>query len=370
MVSLTINGQSVRADEGMRILEAARLANIYIPTLCYHPLLEPLGACRLCVVEINNGVRSRLVTSCTYPVEEGLKVKTDSPLVVETRKMLIELLLARAPKAGVVQRLAQEYGVEKTQLKIRDEGQLCVLCGLCARVCNEIIGVCAINFIKRGVNREVTFNPEISPELCVGCGVCSAVCPTGCLELEKPYGVVAAIDMGRKAAISIDKYLGGGGIIEEELIEAETPNPWLGKDKGFADRPRVVHSFLLDGFNDEQAVQEAKRCLRCELRLQISHPIMPPEKWLEFSDMNLKDVPETEGVFQLFDSEKNVVYIKGAMNLLQELEEQLKSYEKAKYFIWEEDPMYTKRESELLQQFMQENGKLPEGNVELEEDLF
>lgn len=369
MVSLTINDQSIKAEEGMTILEAAGSKNIYIPTLCYHPLLEPFGACRLCVVEINDGVRSRMVTSCTYPVEEGLEVKTDSTEVVETRKMLIELLLARAPKARVAQRLAQEYGIEKTQLKIRDEDELCILCGLCARMCNEIIGVSAINFIKRGVNREVTFNPEISSELCVGCGICTAVCPTGCLELEKPYGVVAAIDMGRKAAISIDKYLGGEGIIEEELIEAETPNLWFGMDKGFADRSRVSDSLLLNEFTNEQAIAEASRCLGCDLRFQIKQIVLPPERWLNLTEENIQGIPEEEGVYVLYDEQKELYKVNGVENIRQALLEEHGNVSVARYFSYEEDPMFTAKERQLVQQYMKKFGKMPPGNAELD-DLF
>lgn len=369
MVSLTINDQSIRAAEGMTILEATRSANIYIPTLCYHPLLEPFGACRLCVVEINDGVGSRMVTSCTYRAEEGLEVKTDSTVVVETRKMLVELLLARAPKARVVQRLAQEYGIEKTQLKIRDEGELCVLCGLCARVCDEIIGVSAINFIKRGVSREVTFNPEISSELCVGCGVCSGVCPTGCLELEKPYGVVTAIDMGRKAAISIDKYLGGEGIIEEALIEAVRPDLCHGMDKDFADRSRAVPPLSLDKLTHEQATAEANRCLECDLRFHLKPVVLPPEGWVNLAEESIQGLPEEEGVYVLYDENKEVYKISGVENIRQGVLQEYGNGGVARYFSYEVDPMFTSRERQLIQQYMKEHGSMPPGNEELD-DLF
>jgi excinuclease UvrABC nuclease subunit len=97
--------------------------------------------------------------------------------------------------------------------------------------------------------------------------------------------------------------------------------------------------------------------------------VLPPllEEWLEFSPQNISAAPETEGVYQLLDAGKEIIYIKGTMNLRQELEEKLSTYEKAKYFICKEEPMYTKRESELLQQFMQQYGRMPEGNAELEE---
>jgi len=192
-----------------------------------------------------------------------------------------------------------------------------------------------------------------------------------------PASVIKAIAMGRKAAVSIDRYLGGEGVIEQELAEPEPANPWLGSDDGFADWSRVeMPSLPLEqrlqgfgevnlGFDTEGAVREAKRCLRCDLRLQISPPVLPPEEWLVFEAENLSPVPDTEGVFQLLDEQKNIIYIKGAMNLRQELEEQLQTNRDACFFKWEEEPMYTKRESELIQQFMQEHGGLPELNEEL-----
>ncbi|MBW1705684.1 MAG: 4Fe-4S binding protein [Deltaproteobacteria bacterium] len=108
------------------------------------------------------------------------------------------------------------------------------------------------------------------------------------------------------------------------------------------------------------------------IRLQISAPIMPPDKRLTgFNTKNIKNIPKTEGVFQLFDADKKVICIKGAMNLFEEMSDKLRSVEKARYFVWEEDPMYTKRESELLQQYMQEHGGVPEENAaELDDDLY
>ena len=192
-----------------------------------------------------------------------------------------------------------------------------------------------------------------------------------------PASVIEAIAMGRKAAISIDRYLGGEGIIDEQLAEPEEPDPWLGHDEGFADWHRVpTLSLPLEkrlwgfdevklGFNAEEAVREAKRCLRCELRGRISPVMLPPERWLRFEIQNISLLPETEGVYQLFDEEKNVIYIKGTMSLRRELIEQLETNKEARYFKWEEEPMYTKRESELIQQFLQTHGRLPPQNDEL-----
>jgi NADPH-dependent glutamate synthase beta subunit-like oxidoreductase len=199
---------------------------------------------------------------------------------------------------------------------------------------------------------------------------------------EGPISVVEAIEIGRKAARSIDKYLGGTGKIDEVLAEYKTPNSWLGRDESFFDKQRVVmptisisdRSKSFDeielGYTKEMAIEEANRCLRCDLRLQISSVTLPPEKWLELTNENIQDVPEIEGAFQLLDEDKQIIYIQGTPNLRQSLEEQLNTNVKACFFGYDEDPMYTKKESELLQQFMQEFGRMPEGNEELDDDLF
>ena len=123
------------------------------------------------------------------------------------------------------------------------------------------------------------------------------------------------------------------------------------------------------GLSEEQARQEASRCLRCGLRLQFSPVFLPPEKWLELKPETISQVPETEGVFQLLDEEKKIIYIAGTPHLREAIQEKFSSLPEAKYFYYEEEPMYTKRESELIQQFLQQHGHLPPGNEEVE-DLF
>lgn len=182
MVTLTIDGQEVKAKEGATILEAAREAGIYIPTLCYHEAVSPYGACRLCSVEIFKGGRSRVVASCLYPVEEGLEVRTDTERIKEIRKMIIELLLARCPNVKVIRELAEQMGVEGPEFSLEEED--CILCGLCVRACEEIVGIGAISLVGRGVERRVGTPFFEEPGACIGCGTCVYICPTGAIQME------------------------------------------------------------------------------------------------------------------------------------------------------------------------------------------
>jgi len=179
-VTLEIDGRTVKAEEGMTVLQAASKAGIEIPTLCYHEKLEPYGGCRICCVEIGSGERTRMVTACTYPVAENLVVKTESPKVIEARKLLLELLLSRAPTAKRIQDLAHKYGVEKTRFEISPS--FCIACGLCVRYCEEVKKKNAITFVGRGVEREVVFVPEIASKECPPCQECFELCPTGILK--------------------------------------------------------------------------------------------------------------------------------------------------------------------------------------------
>ena len=178
-VSLVIDDKKVSASSGMTILEAAQSVGIDIPTLCHHKKLSPFGACRLCTVEIVNGKRSRFVAYCVYQVEEGLIVKTESPQVIKIRKMLLELMWARAPGMQEIRDYGIRYGISRTKFEVRPTW--CILCGLCVRYCAEVKKKNAIGFIGRGTEREVMFFPETSLEECRQCGECYSICPTGVL---------------------------------------------------------------------------------------------------------------------------------------------------------------------------------------------
>ena len=182
MIKLTIDNKKIQAEEGTTLLAAAQKLGIEIPTLCHHSALKPYGACRVCLVEVIKGSRPGLVASCTYPAEEGLVVRTDTARVKRARCLSIELLLARCPTSEKVRELALKLGVKKTRFK--EEEEECILCGLCVRVCEEMIGKSAISFINRGADREVTTPFKIQSEECIGCGACAYLCPTGVIKIE------------------------------------------------------------------------------------------------------------------------------------------------------------------------------------------
>ena len=179
-ILLQIDGREVEAKEGMTILEAARGAGIFIPTLCHHEKLEPYGACRICVVEVDARRRTNLVAACLYPVEQDLVVRTRSEKVDKTRKILLEQFLAHAPDAEALQDLAQEYGADKNRFE--KEPSFCILCGLCVRYCTEVKKKNAVGFFDRGTSREISFIPEVASKECWNCKECFPLCPTSYLQ--------------------------------------------------------------------------------------------------------------------------------------------------------------------------------------------
>jgi len=175
MVNLTINGLPVSVEEGSTILEAAKFIGFPIPTLCHMDGLSPYGACRLCVVEIGEGQKTKLVSSCTYPVEEGLKVRTASNRVIKARKMVLELLLASCPQSKIIQDLASAHDIR--QQRFKQEHEDCILCGLCVRMCHEQMVAGAIGFHGRGEKRGLGTPFDAKSEVCRLCGGCIYVCP-------------------------------------------------------------------------------------------------------------------------------------------------------------------------------------------------
>ncbi|MGQ9511829.1 formate dehydrogenase subunit alpha [Thermodesulfitimonas sp.] len=210
-VTLVINGREITVPEGTTILEAAWQAGIYIPTLCYDPELSPWGGCRLCIVEVRGW--NNLPASCITPVRQGMVVETESPAVRHARKTLIELLLANHPQdcltcertgACILQDLAYRYGVRETSFhgKRREYGiennnpfivrdmNKCILCGLCVRVCGELVGRSVIDFTKRGFFTKITppMDLPLEESNCIFCGNCISVCPVGALTPKPMWG--------------------------------------------------------------------------------------------------------------------------------------------------------------------------------------
>jgi bidirectional [NiFe] hydrogenase diaphorase subunit len=187
MVTITLNGAKVEAQKGTSLLSIARRLNVYIPTLCNNEALIPYGVCRMCLVEIEKGGRTRVVTSCNYPAEGGLVVKTDTERVVKTRNIVMELMLARAPENKMIVDLAARLGVTGGRLTpVNDE---CILCGMCVRACDEVVGVSALGFFSRGTSRMPTTPFAEASETCIGCGSCVYICPTGYIKMEDKDGV-------------------------------------------------------------------------------------------------------------------------------------------------------------------------------------
>jgi predicted molibdopterin-dependent oxidoreductase YjgC len=185
MPTVTIDSRSVEVPKDATILDAARQAGIWIPTLCYHPSLAPQAICRLCMVELDRGDWKQLVTACNYPVRRDITVSVSSPAAVKARQGVMELLLARAPENKSLLALAERLGVKGTPHPTVSQTQRdCILCGLCTAVCSEVIGRAAIGFSGRGKDRAVSTPFRQPAENCIGCGACAVVCPVGTIQIR------------------------------------------------------------------------------------------------------------------------------------------------------------------------------------------
>lgn len=183
-ITMTINGATQQVEEGTSVLEAARQSGVEIPTLCHMEGLSAYGACRLCVVEIGPPERPKVVSSCTYPCEDGLQVRTHTPRILEARKLLLELMVSSTPSSKTIQDLAAAHGV--TQQRFRPENEDCILCGLCVRMCKEQMMAGAIDFVGRGPDRRISTPFDEPSEQCRHCGGCMFVCPVCMLRCAGP----------------------------------------------------------------------------------------------------------------------------------------------------------------------------------------
>ena len=208
MFAIEANGQTIEARKGETILQSLKRAGINVPTICHMEGLLPSGTCRMCVVEVEGF--GGLVPSCSHPVSEGMKIRTNTPIVMQTRKTIIDLLLSNHPDDCLycarngncdLAKLAADNGIRERSYQgernhrpkdisspaiVRDPDK-CILCGKCIRMCDEIQGVSAIDFIQRGSKAYVgtAFNQGLNVSSCINCGQCILVCPTAALSEHK-----------------------------------------------------------------------------------------------------------------------------------------------------------------------------------------
>ena len=244
MIEMLVDGRTIEAKEGETILSALRREGIHVPTLCHMEGLAPSGACRICVVELEGS--PNFLPACSFPVAPGMKILTRSPKVLEARRTIIELLLGNHPddclycaRSGKcdLQALSQTLGIRQRLYRskritrekdvsgpsiIRDP-EKCILCGRCVRVCEEIQGVGAIDFVGRGCKTFVgtAFDQGLNLSSCINCGQCILVCPTGALT-ERPYldEVIAALSDPEKFIVVQHAPAVSVSLAEEFGIEA------------------------------------------------------------------------------------------------------------------------------------------------------
>jgi NADH dehydrogenase/NADH:ubiquinone oxidoreductase subunit G len=182
MIKMKINDLEVDALAGETILQTARRLDIFIPSLCYNDATEPTNSCRLCMVEVSEGNRSKLVASCAFQAKEGLFVRTETDELRKIRRTLLKLMYSQAPENPVIEELMSIYGVNPERKYVEKEGQ-CILCGLCVQGCKKL-GASAISTVQRGTTKKVSTPYDRQSASCIGCATCARFCPTKCIEVE------------------------------------------------------------------------------------------------------------------------------------------------------------------------------------------
>jgi aldehyde:ferredoxin oxidoreductase len=210
MIKIKLDGKTLEVPEGCSVLQAAKQAGVFIPHLCHSELVEPYGACRVCSVEVLQGGKRRMVTACNYPIRRPLEVETQSEAAVRTRRLVLEMMLARWPGVKVVRELAKLHGLGEPRFRHpqkNDNPQACILCGLCVRVCREGVWQNVLTFEGRGVSRRVSMPLDTLAPECVGCGACAFVCPTGAIQMVDDPNRPADWARIRKAGMVVTREL-------------------------------------------------------------------------------------------------------------------------------------------------------------------
>ncbi|MFQ6087546.1 MAG: 2Fe-2S iron-sulfur cluster-binding protein [Candidatus Methanofastidiosia archaeon] len=316
MINITIDNERIKAEEGETILEVALKNKIYIPHICYYEGLKPSGMCRLCLVEIEDfGVKK----SCILMVREKMVIETETQKVLELRREKLSEILANHPHACLV--CSQREGCDRIScsFEIPKNERCCFKFEWCElRFISEYVGVKSdtpkYEFENLSMRKEKTF--EFDQNLCIGCLRCLMVSSTPLKKISKRKRILV------------------------ELL----------KDSSSLDFVRVCPTGALRG----------------DVISLNPKVFLPQKKILELNSKNLKEIRDRSGVYTLLNEKKEIILISGTPNLKKSLESQMEN-PKASFFTFELCEMYTMRESELLQSFLQKHKRLPEGNDELEE---
>jgi len=188
-MNIIIDGRECSCERGEFLLQVARRNGIFVPSLCYHEGLGGLAACRVCIVEILERDRRRIVASCIYPIENEIEVFTQSDAVLEQRGIVLTLLARLAPGARVIQQMARANGVEIPLLTDKKDGDTCILCGRCTTAC-DLLGSGAIAKINRGITKVVDTPYSKASLECIGCASCAQVCPTDSIPFTETESTV------------------------------------------------------------------------------------------------------------------------------------------------------------------------------------
>lgn len=319
-VTLTINGQEVAAPESSTILEAARLADIDIPTLCHHPDLTNVGACRMCVVEVEGA--KGLQTACTTPISEGMVVETDSDVVRQTRKFTLEMLLSDHPNDCMtcevngdceLQDLAYDYGLEWSEHSgarhsydidpdpnpfVFIDRNKCVLCGRCIRACEELQNRDVWSFANRGFETKLIAgaDQEMLDADCESCGHCVAYCPVGALydKMSLGKGRVNQIEKVRTTCV----YCGVGcnfdlNVRDGEIVRVTSAEDAAVNGMSLCVKGRYGYDFIHHPDRLERPLVRAKWLNGVEAQLEngawrvhdsteeASNPIIDPDSLIE-----------------------------------------------------------------------------------------
>lgn len=181
-MQVIIDDQKVIAFPGETIMQAARRADIFIPGLCFSEATDPTNSCRLCMVEIQERGKAKLVAACAFPVKEGLVVTTENDKIKRIRDSILKLMYAQAPENPTILSLMERYSVLPEKKIIEKDGQ-CILCGLCIKTCKKL-GASAITTVNRGITKKVSTPYDRQAMTCIGCASCARACPTNCIKVE------------------------------------------------------------------------------------------------------------------------------------------------------------------------------------------